>query len=631
MFYINQLRVRPSLKMSSLFSNNRDSNIELSNKTINLTTQIDSSGHPKLEDLLHNFVRLSQYDIKMGFNQTTDIEHTNSTNGLELFKLSWYLVPNKYVFVLWLLVTEFVSFLTSYGLITQNSLLTISAPLLSAILCIFYQIYNFSLMFSVKHQWKQLSLDYFADIKWIKKKEQEDMTDFDKMIDRSSNALFSIVSWGVPTVFSGVRSMITVFAVLIIKGYWQLILSTTIIYFMYFKFFMKHQQDKLVDIRKKMKEVEKSISSKKKLMLELYKNSKRNSIDILELDKQYDALDNNFLNGWTIISNGMTLVSCIIAFVGLFGISNWDNFLLVKIIFDDLKFTIETFSHFSNNFISRSKDFDKFIDWYENTNGRYALPTQLSLPDNGLHYSNININFFNKFMLTSINLSICPGDIILLRGPTASGKTQIINALQGLITGATLDSIHYQPNNYTKVWEYMNQDMRESIPNTGLSLRELLEGENDTNFIMDLVKVVQLDDKIKISDDIDIKIQGYSGGQKMKLSIIFTIWEVIRQNKTLLVLDEPEQGLDSKSRKLVIESVLSYLMQKKISVLIIYHGDDFDIIRMHQLFNKIWLFEPKDGLTKVKQLTRENDNIKKYCRKLLDNYKRELLALDCVV
>ncbi len=57
-------------------------------------------------------------------------------------------------------------------------------------------------------------------------------------------------------------------------------------------------------------------------------------------------------------------------------------------------------------------------------------------------------------------------------------------------------------------------------------------------------------------------------------------------------------------------------MQKKISVLIIYH---------------VWLFEPKDGITRVKQLTRENDNIKKYCRDLLNNYKRELLAIDCEV
>ena len=486
-------------------------------------------------------------------------------------------------------------------------------------------------MFTIKHQWKKLSLDYFTDIKWIQKKEQEDMTDFDKMIDRSSNALFSIVSWGVPTIFSGLRSMITVFAVLILKGYWQLILSTAIIYFLYFRFFMKHQQDKLAAIRNEMKEVEKSITSKKKWMLELFKNSKRESTNIIDLDKQYDELDKKFLDGWTIISNGMSLVSCVIAFVGLFGISNWDNFLLVKIIFDDLKFTIETFSHFSNNFTSRSKDFDKFLSWYESTNGRYVLPIQQDVPLDGLHYSNVDINFANKFILNASNLSICLGDIILLRGPTASGKTQIINALQGLIVGATLNSVYYQPNNYTKVWEYMNQDMRESIPNTGLTLRELLEGETDGDLIMELIRVVRLDDKIRHSDDIDIKMQGFSGGQKMKLSIVFTIWEVIKQKKTLLVLDEPEQGLDSKSRKLVIESVLSYLMQKKVSVLIIYHGDDFDIIKMHQLFDKIWLFEPKDGVTRVRQLTRENDNIKKYCRDLLNNYKRELLAIDCEV
>jgi ABC-type multidrug transport system ATPase subunit len=230
--------------------------------------------------------------------------------------------------------------------------------------------------------------------------------------------------------------------------------------------------------------------------------------------------------------------------------------------------------------------------------------------------------------LEAYNISIKPNDFILLRGKTGIGKTQLVNCLQGYTLGATLSNTKFQPRNYSKNWEYLNQNMRETIPTNGLSLREMLENESDTDLIMELIRVVKLDDKIILNSDINEKMQGYSGGQRMKTSLVFTLLEVIKNRKSILVLDEPEQGLDPFSRLDVIQSVLEfcktgikkYIGSINLSVLVIYHGDDTDIIKMNKLFNKIWLFDKKLNKSHVTQTL----NIKEFCTDILKNKQQEL-------
>jgi ATPase subunit of ABC transporter with duplicated ATPase domains len=324
----------------------------------------------------------------------------------------------------------------------------------------------------------------------------------------------------------------------------------------------------------------------------------------------------------------MGLTSCIISFIGLMGISDWDNFLLVKIVFDELRNTIDMFSHFSTNFVSKAKDFDKYLTWYEESGGRELDVQYYDLPKSGLNFDSVNINLDNKFLLEAHGLSIKPNDFILLRGKTGIGKTQLVNCLQGYTPGATLSNTKFQPKNYSKNWEYLNQNMRETIPTNGLSLREMLENESDTDLIMELIRVVKLDDKIILNSDINEKMQGYSGGQRMKTSLVFTLLEVIKNRKSILVLDEPEQGLDPFSRLDVIQSVLEfcktgikkYIGSINLSVLVIYHGDDTDIIKMNKLFNKIWLFDKKLNKSYVTQTL----NIKEFCTNILKNKQQEL-------
>ena len=300
----------------------------------------------------------------------------------------------------------------------------------------------------------------------------------------------------------------------------------------------------------------------------------------------------------------MSLISIFISSLGLYFVKDFVTLLIIKVVFDNFTSIISMISNFTTSLSNNMKDFDKFLTWYNESNGREKPFNNLSIyfP---IEVINIKIKYEN-FSLNSSSLPINDNDKILLKGQTGSGKTQLVNALQGLVNGANIKGIN-DPRTIQGAFEYMNQQTREAIPSTGLSLRDLLEGESDNILIENLLRVVMLTDKFPNDISYNIKITGLSGGEKMRLSLVFTLLETIKKRKQILILDEPEQGLDEATRRQVITNILNYL---RIPIVCIYHGSSLDLLKMP--FNKIWLFDHKNTHTEVK----ETDFI---------NYKKQLI------
>jgi ABC-type nitrate/sulfonate/bicarbonate transport system ATPase subunit len=571
-------------------------------------------------------------DIKDEASATTAPSNykSESNHELKLFWLACSIVSvwDRWIFILWLLSIELISSLATFSLMYEYKTGVICAPVLLAIMRLYFDTYKVDMMLRIKRGWKLLALDYFQNLSQADKNAVEDMTDFNKMVDRASNSLYSIFSWGLPIIISGVRKLITIFSILILRGYWKIIFSTSIIYGVYFYFYMGPKQKTLAEIRASMKEREKWIVGLLKWTLNLFQKGKRDLNAILEIEDETDALEISFFKGWDNIAGGMTIISAIVAFIGLVSITNWSTLLLFKIIFDDLKGTIGAFSNFANSYASRSKEFDKFLAWFMDTNGREDVLPQQEFPNDGLIFTEVNISL-GKFSLVTNMLSILQGQVILLKGKTGAGKTQLVNALQGLLPGAILEG-EYSPIQYSKSFEYLDQHMRSSIPSSKLELRRLLDGNIDNELIMLLISVVQLD-KIAAISDIDEPMNGYSGGQKMKVALLFTLLEVIKEKKTVLVLDEPEQGLDPISRLEIVSNVLNFVKNDiqshnggiSVAVLLIYHGDDLDIVKLSGLLTKMWLFEKVNGGSIVKECI----NLIDYCNGITSTRRKELDSL----
>lgn len=562
-----------------------------------------------------------------------NIEPKSKSNNWELFKLAWLLIPNKFKFITIILLIELSEFIKVYGLTTQNKLLVMSTPFVTILLCMYLEYFSFENLFKIKRHWKKITLNFFKNLNWLDKNNQTDMTDFNKMIDMAGSALYNISTWGIPTIIRGIFSFIQVIYILVSKGNWDIILISGIIYYIYFHYFMKYYQNKMSNKRQEMKKIEKKNIPVKKWILELFKENMKLPDDIINLENEFDCLENEFLNGYILVLHGMSLISSFISWIGLNQINNWEKFLLIKIVFDDLKKCIEGFSHFSNNLNMKSKDFDKYLEWYVNVGETKEKVPQYNIDESELVFTDINITY-PKFSLKGNKLSLKLEQAILIRGQFGSGKTQLVNSLIGNIFSAKINKFNSDltSDNFKDNWKYMSQMIRNKIP-SGLSLREILEKESDDNLIFKLINVVGLQYKFANSFDFDIPIEGFSGGQLMLLSLIYFLWKFIKDKQKILVLDEPDQGLDSESKIRVIKSILNFLRCDiinwnggfKVCVLVIYHGEDDEIVELlsENLFDKIWLFETDDYTSQVFEMNNSFE-LFNYCQNLLNKKQQKI-------
>ena len=69
-----------------------------------------------------------------------------------------------------------------------------------------------------------------------------------------------------------------------------------------------------------------------------------------------------------------------------------------------------------------------------------------------------------------------------------------------------------------------------------------------------------------------------SGGEKMRLSILYTLWDLNKRNKQVLILDEPEQGLDMELVPDIILDIINY--NPEMTVFIITHLCDCTVSKL---------------------------------------------------
>jgi len=222
-------------------------------------------------------IDIKSEDVANGDSVAIDIKDppSNGNHELKLFWLACSIVPvwDRWFFIICLLFIELISSLATFSLMYEYKVGVICAPILLAIMRLYFDNYKVDMMLRIKRGWKLLTLNYFQNLSQADKNAVEDMTDFNKMIDRASNSLYSIFSWGLPIIISGVRKLITIFSILILNGYWKIIFSTRIIYGAYF--YMSPKQKELAEIRATMKEREKWIVGLLKWTLNLFQKGKR--------------------------------------------------------------------------------------------------------------------------------------------------------------------------------------------------------------------------------------------------------------------------------------------------------------------------------------------------------------------
>ena len=187
---------------------------------------------------------------------------------------------------------------------------------------------------------------------------------------------------------------------------------------------------------------------------------------------------------------------------------------------------------------------------------------------------------FEKKALDNINLVIEDGDFLALIGHTGSGKSTLIQHLNGLLEPSSgkilVDNVDitdketkltdirkkiglvFQYPEYQLFEETIEKDIAFGPNNLGLSQEEILSRVKRS------MEMVGLDYEIYK----DISPFDLSGGQKRRVAIA----GVIAMEPKILILDEPTAGLDPKGRDDILEQIKILHEKYKMTIVLVSHS-----------------------------------------------------------
>ena len=181
-----------------------------------------------------------------------------------------------------------------------------------------------------------------------------------------------------------------------------------------------------------------------------------------------------------------------------------------------------------------------------------------------------NLNFEN--VLTSISLEIFEGDFIAILGPNGGGKTTFIKLLLNILKQNSgkiefhenlKNKIGYVPQSATTVDGVFPATVDEIIKTAFVNKKSFLkkisiEDKNYINFLMQNFGIMDLKSKLFVE---------LSGGQKQRVLIV----RALANKPKLLILDEPDIGLDNISQSKFIENLNIINKESKTTIIFVTH------------------------------------------------------------
>lgn len=187
---------------------------------------------------------------------------------------------------------------------------------------------------------------------------------------------------------------------------------------------------------------------------------------------------------------------------------------------------------------------------------------------------------FEKVALNNVNIEINEGEFVALIGHTGSGKSTLIQHMNGLLKptsgriivdgeditkqGVKLTDIRkkvglvFQYPEYQLFEETIEKDIEFGPRNLGLSDEEI------TKRVKKSMEMVGLDyDNYRNKSPFDL-----SGGQKRRVAIA----GVIAMEPKILILDEPTAGLDPKGRDDILNQIKILHDEYKMTIILVSHS-----------------------------------------------------------
>ena len=173
----------------------------------------------------------------------------------------------------------------------------------------------------------------------------------------------------------------------------------------------------------------------------------------------------------------------------------------------------------------------------------------------------------------NISFDVRKGEIFGLLGPNGAGKTTTINMICGLLP-ATSGTIKYQSHDIREIKSVIGYCPQENIYFPKLTcLEQLVFMGNIYGISSDKSKPagIVLLEMLGLSNKSKVYARNLSGGMKRRLNIALALIH----NPRILILDEPEAGLDPQSR-VMVRNFIKSLSKEKTIILTSHNMDEVD-------------------------------------------------------
>ena len=221
---------------------------------------------------------------------------------------------------------------------------------------------------------------------------------------------------------------------------------------------------------------------------------------------------------------------------------------------------------------------------------------------------------YEKRALKDINLDIHEGEFVGVIGHTGSGKSTMIQHLNGLMK-ATSGALYYNGeniydekynlrqlrNNVGLVFQYPEHQLFEIDVLTDVCFGPKNQGlteEECKKRAIEALELVGLSEKYYDTSPFDL-----SGGQKRRVAIA----GVLAMRPKVLVLDEPTAGLDPKGRDEILDQIAYLQKERNLTVILVSHSMEdiakyVDRIVVMNKGRKMYDGEPKEVFAHYKEL-----------------------------